>query len=78
MTFANCSMVSPYAEQAHRMRSMQVGEGASAHLDIFAALNSVLMPLALALLGPGAYSIDARLFGRQEIVIPRASGTSGT
>lgn len=26
---------------------------------------------ALALLGPGAFSIDARLFGRREIVIPR-------
>ena len=25
---------------------------------------------SLALLGPGAYSIDARLFGREEIVIP--------
>ena len=26
--------------------------------------------LALAILGPGAYSIDARLFGRREIIIP--------
>ena len=26
---------------------------------------------ALVLLGPGAYSIDARLFGRREIVIAR-------
>ena len=25
---------------------------------------------SLALLGPGAYSVDARLFGREEIVIP--------
>lgn len=25
--------------------------------------------IALALLGPGAYSVDARLFGRREIVI---------
>jgi uncharacterized membrane protein YphA (DoxX/SURF4 family) len=30
--------------------------------------------LALAILGPGAYSIDARLFGRREIIIPPASG----
>lgn len=28
--------------------------------------------LALAVLGPGAYSLDARLFGRREIIIPRA------
>ena len=25
---------------------------------------------SLALLGPGAYSVDARLFGREEIIIP--------
>jgi uncharacterized membrane protein YphA (DoxX/SURF4 family) len=29
--------------------------------------------LALAILGPGAYSIDARLFGRREIIIPPVS-----
>jgi uncharacterized membrane protein YphA (DoxX/SURF4 family) len=32
------------------------------------------LALALAMTGPGAYSIDARLFGRQEIVIPPALG----
>jgi hypothetical protein len=31
------------------------------------------MALAVALIGPGAYSLDARLFGRREIIIPRAS-----
>jgi uncharacterized membrane protein YphA (DoxX/SURF4 family) len=29
--------------------------------------------VALLFLGPGAYSVDARLFGRREIVIPRRS-----
>jgi uncharacterized membrane protein YphA (DoxX/SURF4 family) len=29
--------------------------------------------LALAILGPGAYSVDARLFGRREIIIPPVS-----
>ena len=33
--------------------------------------------IAIALLGPGAYSLDARLFGRREIIIPR-SPDSGT
>ena len=28
---------------------------------------------SLALLGPGAWSVDARLFGRREILIPRES-----
>jgi uncharacterized membrane protein YphA (DoxX/SURF4 family) len=32
--------------------------------------TSIANSLALALLGPGAYSIDARLFGRWEIVLP--------
>jgi hypothetical protein len=27
--------------------------------------------VAVALMGPGAYSIDCRLFGRREIVVPR-------
>jgi uncharacterized membrane protein YphA (DoxX/SURF4 family) len=29
--------------------------------------------VAMALLGPGAYSLDARLFGRREIIITQAS-----
>jgi hypothetical protein len=35
----------------------------------FVALSS-LNAIAIALLGPGAYSVDARLFGRREIVFP--------
>jgi len=31
---------------------------------------AVTMLLAIIVLGPGAYSIDARLFGRREIIIP--------
>jgi hypothetical protein len=35
----------------------------------FIALSS-LNAASIALLGPGAYSLDARLFGRREIVFP--------
>ena len=37
-----------------------------------AAAVSLAAAAALALLGPGAFSIDARLFGRREIFIPAA------
>jgi uncharacterized membrane protein YphA (DoxX/SURF4 family) len=33
-------------------------------------LAGVIHAIAIALLGPGAMSIDARLFGRREIIIP--------
>ena len=39
--------------------------------DRLAALVVVVDAAALAMLGPGALSIDARLFGRREITIPR-------
>jgi hypothetical protein len=40
------------------------------HLDSVAALIGLGASAALGLLGPGAFSIDARLFGRREIFIP--------
>jgi uncharacterized membrane protein YphA (DoxX/SURF4 family) len=33
----------------------------------------IIMAAAIILLGPGAFSLDARLFGRREIIIPYAS-----
>jgi hypothetical protein len=40
------------------------------HTDVrFVGLSS-LNAAAIALLGPGAYSLDGRLFGRREIVFP--------
>lgn len=39
----------------------------------YALLLAGAMLVEVVLAGPGAYSIDARLFGRREIVIPRVS-----
>jgi uncharacterized membrane protein YphA (DoxX/SURF4 family) len=35
------------------------------------ALNLSVLSLALALTGPGSFSVDARLFDRVEIIIPK-------
>ena len=49
---------------------------ASAGLAIFTfdsnpiVLNVIVQTTVIALLGPGAFSIDARMFGRREILIP--------
>jgi hypothetical protein len=37
------------------------------------AYGMIITAAALALLGPGAFSLDGRLFGRREIVIPPSS-----
>jgi uncharacterized membrane protein YphA (DoxX/SURF4 family) len=45
------------------------------HADVLQTLMLELaMALGLAMIGPGAYSVDARLSGRQEIVIPPVLG----
>ena len=36
-------------------------------------LDILVLSTAIALLGPGAFSVDARMFGRREILIPYAS-----
>jgi uncharacterized membrane protein YphA (DoxX/SURF4 family) len=42
------------------------------------SLDVVIMAMASALLGPGAFSLDARLFGRRKIIIPRSSSSSSS
>jgi hypothetical protein len=36
------------------------------------AILAAIMAAAIVFLGPGAFSLDARLFGRREIIIPQA------
>jgi uncharacterized membrane protein YphA (DoxX/SURF4 family) len=43
---------------------------ANHHISTLGAFNLAAMSAALVLLGPGAFSLDARLFGRREIIIP--------
>lgn len=47
------------------------------HLNLFssriACFLAISIAIALVFLGPGAFSIDARRFGRREIVIPPRS-----
>lgn len=46
-------------------------------LDLFDSnlviVNVIVICMAIAFLGPGAFSLDARMFGRREISIPQAS-----
>ena len=41
-----------------------------------AIINLIVLSVAIALLGPGAFSLDARMFGRREITIPSSSHIS--
>ncbi len=43
---------------------------ANNHISMLTAFNLAAISAALVLLGPGAFSLDARLFGRREIIIP--------
>ncbi len=38
-----------------------------------ASLEIIAISLSIAMLGPGLFSVDARLFGRREIIIPSGS-----
>jgi hypothetical protein len=40
-------------------------------------LFALLLAFGIALVGPGAYSLDARLFGRREVIIPRVPRPDG-
>jgi uncharacterized membrane protein YphA (DoxX/SURF4 family) len=37
------------------------------------ALDVIVMAIAIVFLGPGAFSLDALLFGRRKVIIPRSS-----
>ena len=53
--------------------SLFAGSGASAPDKAFTAIDLAVLSIALVLLGPGAFSLDAYLFGRREIIIPKGN-----
>jgi uncharacterized membrane protein YphA (DoxX/SURF4 family) len=38
-------------------------------------IDTIIVAMAVVFLGPGAFSVDAYLFGRREIIIPEASAS---
>jgi len=50
--------------------------GPSVFLTRLAAILTAAIAIAIVCLGPGAFSLDARLFGRREIIIPKRSSSS--
>jgi uncharacterized membrane protein YphA (DoxX/SURF4 family) len=49
---------------------------ANKHINTLAAFSLAAISAALVLLGPGAFSLDARLFGRREIIIPESRSSA--
>jgi uncharacterized membrane protein YphA (DoxX/SURF4 family) len=58
------------------VRSFLMTDGSN-HISPLAAFNLAAISAALVFLGPGAFSIDARLFGRREIIIPASRRSPG-
>ena len=70
-------LLTPFAASASgvlQVTARTFADSASAGIQApneFAAFL-VAVAIAAAILGPGAYSLDARLFGLREIIIPRS------
>ena len=41
--------------------------------NLLLSTNAVVLGIAIVFLGPGAWSLDAVLFGRRKVIIPRAA-----
>jgi uncharacterized membrane protein YphA (DoxX/SURF4 family) len=55
-----------------------MASGAGARGSVVIAVYLTIMSIVVVLLGPGAFSLDAYLFGPREIVIPEAHRSRGS
>jgi uncharacterized membrane protein YphA (DoxX/SURF4 family) len=67
LTGAAAASIHLYTATSHLLA---VGPGGS--WQAFLCVDLGVISIALVLLGPGAFSLDARLFGRREIIIPQS------
>jgi len=47
----------------------------SASVTALSGVSQLAMVIAITLLGPGAFSLDAYFFGRRRIIVPRVTNT---
>jgi uncharacterized membrane protein YphA (DoxX/SURF4 family) len=70
--------LTPIAAALAAIRTLYIGlplfavQDPEVHRSAFALLYLATICAAIMLLGPGALSLDSRLFGRREIVIPKS------
>jgi putative oxidoreductase len=74
--FLLAGLWTPIAGALVTLTELWIAFAGTAHLR--SAILLATMGVSLAVLGPGARSIDARLFGRKRLDIGRNSGTDGT
>lgn len=60
-----------------RVVSSFLATGISQHSSAFITFDLGAISIALVLLGPGAFSLDAWLFGRRKIIIPEVRRPPG-
>jgi uncharacterized membrane protein YphA (DoxX/SURF4 family) len=70
-------IASIFAAAGNAILAFTVFSAISASLiDVKLTLDAIMVAMAIAFLGPGAFSLDAYFFGRREIIIPDATGSS--